>query len=302
MTRKSWLEERRGGIGASDMPVLCGLSRWSSPLALWHTKVYGAIDGGMTAEQRWGLRLEDAIAGAYLEERPGVELENPGLVRHPEYPWMLATLDRKALWWPLGLPDRPLELKTCSAFHADDWGEPGTDQVPENHLVQVQHQMAVTGCEVADVAVLIGGQDFRIYTVPRSEAIIARLLEIGEAFWRRVVDRDPPEPDWAHPGTPALLDAMYPPNPEQGVHLGEEAVPYLEQYLACREAKGRAEESQSAARARLVHLMGTAGQATLPTGHVLTRKVVKREGHTVGPSESIQLFVRQPKSKKGKTP
>ena len=50
-------------------------------------------------------------------------------------------------------------------------GEPGTDEIPDYYMTQVQHYLAVTGVKTADVAVLIGGNDFRIYTIEADEEL-----------------------------------------------------------------------------------------------------------------------------------
>lgn len=43
-------------------------------------------------------------------------------------------------------------------------GEVGTDQIPEVYKYQqVAYYAAITGVSRVDIAVLIGGQDFRIY-------------------------------------------------------------------------------------------------------------------------------------------
>jgi len=55
---------------------------------------------------------------------------------------------------------RLVEIKTARS--ADGWGEAGTDEVPQEYLIQVQHYLAVTALPVADVAVLFGGQEFRL--------------------------------------------------------------------------------------------------------------------------------------------
>src|SRR5690606_6408895 len=36
--RRAWLKERMTGLGASDIPVLFGLSTWKSPYSLWLEK------------------------------------------------------------------------------------------------------------------------------------------------------------------------------------------------------------------------------------------------------------------------
>jgi predicted phage-related endonuclease len=83
-----------------------------------------------------------------------------------------------------------LECKTASQYASADWGEPGTDQIPEYYKAQVQWYMGITGAEVCDVAVLIGNRDFRIYTVYRDVAVIAYLFSEGVKFWREYIETD----------------------------------------------------------------------------------------------------------------
>jgi predicted phage-related endonuclease len=54
--------------------------------------------------------------------------------------------------------------------------------------------MAVTGLVVADVAVLIGGSDFRMYEVPADRELQEMLIEGEAEFWRNVEQGTPPEP------------------------------------------------------------------------------------------------------------
>jgi predicted phage-related endonuclease len=82
---------------------------------------------------------------------------------------MLANLDREVRCpeegWGI------LEIKTAS-YHSARSGR----RHPVAYQCQVLHQLAVTGHAWADVAVLIGGQDFRIYRVNRDEDKIADLI------------------------------------------------------------------------------------------------------------------------------
>ena len=88
---------------------------------------------------------------------------------------------------------RILECKTARS--GKDWGEEGTDEIPQYYQTQVQHYMAVLGAPVCDVAVLIGGSDFRIYTVRRDQELIDLLINDEEEFWEKhVVPGIPPAP------------------------------------------------------------------------------------------------------------
>ncbi len=88
-----------------------------------------------------------------------------------------------------------LECKTSSAFSKNDWGEPGTDQVPPLYLVQCAWYMAITECQAADLAVLIGNSDFRIYTIERDMELEGLILSHAQHFWHEhVIAQIPPEP------------------------------------------------------------------------------------------------------------
>ena len=72
------------------------------------------------------------------------------------------------------------------------------------HQCQVLHQLAVTGHAWAEVAVLIGGQDFRIYRIERDEEKIRDLTERETQFWLQVTRNQQPEPDGSEDAGSAL--------------------------------------------------------------------------------------------------
>lgn len=182
---EAWLQERRTGIGGSDAAPILGLSKWKTPLDVWREK-RGLSEGTPdNPAMAWGRTLEPVVREWYARVT-GRDVSVPASVlRHPEHPWMLATLDGLA-------GDRLLEIKTArtSAF----WGEPGTDQIPRHYLLQVQHYLCVTGLPVADVAVLFSGQDACIYEVPSDPELQALIVEAEAEFWRMVVEGVQPEP------------------------------------------------------------------------------------------------------------
>lgn len=184
--REDWLESRRKGIGGSDAAAVLGLSKWKTPLQVYQEK-RGELGSTPDNESMlWGRALEPVIRQQYAERTGRIVRVPESIIAHPEHAFMLANLD--------GVTDdrRVVEVKTARS--GQDWGEPGSDEVPQAYLLQVQHYMAVTGFEVADVAVLIGGSDFRLYEVP-ADRELQEMLIAGEAeFWQRVVNGNPPEP------------------------------------------------------------------------------------------------------------
>ena len=194
-----WHADRQKGIGSSDAPIITGDAprSWGDPIELLQ-RLYGEKTGLIDAADRpdnalmeWGRRLEPEIASWYAEQPKGHRVQKIGRLHHREHPWMTASLDRRTI----GVrPTRLVEIKTAP-YGGDEWGEPGTAEVPMHVLIQTQHQLAVSGYEVADVPVLIRGHDARIYTVERDDALIADLIELEAEFMACV--REGRTPDYA---------------------------------------------------------------------------------------------------------
>lgn len=182
-TRADWLAQRRTGIGGSDAAAVLGLSKWRTPLSVWLDKT-GQSDGSdETPAMRWGTLLEPVIRQEYAE-RTGRTVTVPGLIRHARHDHMIANVDG------VSGDGRIVEIKTTRT--ADGWGEPGSDEVPEDYLIQVQHYMAVLALPVADIAVLVGGSDFRIYTVAADAELQDMIVSTEREFWQMVRDRVAP--------------------------------------------------------------------------------------------------------------
>lgn len=290
-TREEWLLARRRGIGASEAGAILGVSPWRTPLEVYFDKL-GMLPPSDKPRLAWGLRFENVIAEAYVE-LTGIPLQKPeSLLVHADYPWMLASLDRRAA-------DRPVELKRVSHFAARDFGEAGTEEIPQIYYFQVQQQMGCSGFEVADLAALIGDDDFRIYTIRRNDEVIEMLAEVEREFMERVTRQDPPMPDFEHPSTAALL-ALIEPEPDTSIVLGEDAAALVAQYEALGDDESGAKNHRKEVKARLLHLMGTAECGVLPDGRLLTRKIVERDGYTVAPTTFVDMRIKSPAKRKGK--
>ena len=185
--RTDWLNERRKGIGGSDVAAIVGLSPWVTALDVYEQKL-GLVPPVETTEAMyWGTMLEPAIRQAY-SDRTGFAVEKPEKpFVHPKYTFMRANLDGLVI-----NDNRIAEFKTASTSHG--WGEPGTDEIPEYYLTQVQHYMAVTDKPVCDVALLVAGRDFSVYTVEADKELQEQLIEIEAEFWDKVQKHIPPEP------------------------------------------------------------------------------------------------------------
>jgi putative phage-type endonuclease len=214
---------RRMGIGGSEIACVLGISPFGGPLDVWQGKVEGR-ELEETPALRRGRILEPAVCEMYAEEAQPATLLTPGTMVHPTRPIMVATPDRIAEF--RGGERRLLEAKTALHFNAGDWGEPGTDQVPQAYLCQVVWTLAVAELRVADIAVLISGQDFRIYRVTIDQELVEMMVDAAERFWRDfVLPKRPPPPD-ASQGYQDWLCQHYPEErePPRPASAAEEAI------------------------------------------------------------------------------
>jgi len=208
LDRGQWLEVRRGGIGSSDAATAVGLNPYKSQLELWLEKTGrqpGTEDApGMDDPRYWGTLLEPYVAVAYQQKTGRRVRKLNAVLQHPTMPFMLANIDREVV----GEPDvQILECKTAGEFGSRLW----RDGVPEYVQLQVQHQLAVTGKDAADVAVLLCGQDLQVHRIVRDEEVIARLVVLEARFWECVETDTPPAADGSESAGRALRQ-LYPGN------------------------------------------------------------------------------------------
>lgn len=205
LDRTEFLAQRRNGIGGSDIAAIVGLSPWRTPYDVWLDKRgEGEQLDPDTPALYWGTILEDVVAREYgVRSGRRIQRVNAQLV-HPDHEFVTANIDRAVVnpeisgvvRWRDGRlsTDRILECKTANGFAAQMWGEAGTDAVPEYYLLQCMWYLGVTGAEVADLAVLIGGSDYRIYSIARDNELIADLYDAGAKFWSLVQSGTAPDP------------------------------------------------------------------------------------------------------------
>ena len=192
--RLKWLQERQKGIGGSDAAAALGLSHFQTAYELYLDKTTPIIDDDSLSpndERYWGRVQEEPIIEAYFEMTGYKRAVMPSrTIASRQYPFMRATVDAIAVT-PHG-GRRNVQAKTSNSRIG--WGPMYSDQIPEEYMIQVQHEMAVLDFPVTDVPALLCGNDFRIYTIERDDDMIHALVNAEKQFWDRVIARDPPTP------------------------------------------------------------------------------------------------------------
>lgn len=188
---EEWLEIRKLGVGGSDVAAIMGLSRYRSPFSVYAEKtgLYKPEDISGNPAVHWGTVLEPVVGAEYARNHPDREVRRVDAVcRSLKRPWAQASLDFEVrdpeLGWGV------LEIKTAGWRMADDWA----DGVPVYYQTQVAHYMDIVNRPFADVAVLIGGQDYREFRIMRDEEDIVSVRSAVDAFWiEHVLKKNPPD-------------------------------------------------------------------------------------------------------------
>ncbi|CAJ0701076.1 YqaJ viral recombinase family nuclease [Ralstonia wenshanensis] len=272
LSHADWLEVRRTGIGGSDAAAAVGLSTYKSRLELWLEKSGRAADlpkpdPNDTREPIWwGQILEPIVAAAYTQQTGRRVRKVNAVLRHPQVPFMLCNLDREVV----GVPDvQILECKTAGMQGARHW----QDGPPEHVVLQVQHQLAVTGKRAADVAVLLCGQQLAVYRIERDDELIARLIQLEAEFWS-YVERDVPPPGDGSESADRALRCLYPRDNGGTVDFSDDRQlsATFADLVAVREQIETLEVAAAKLKQTIQHAMGNASRALFDTGEVTFRR------------------------------
>lgn len=287
MEREDWLEIRRTGIGSSDAAAAIGLNPYQSQLELWMQKtgksnLLPAIDpNDDTSPMFWGTMLEPIVAAHYTKRTGNKVRRVNAVLQHSEHPWMLANVDREVV----GSSEvQILECKTAGIHGARLW----RDGVPEYVQLQVMHQLAVTGHRAADVAVLVGGQELRIFRIERDEALIAQLITLEKQFWDMVQQGIAPTGDGSDSSDLALR-CLFPSDAGTQVDLSDdqELNATFEELLQVRIDLDAAQKHEARLRQLIQMYMGEASKALFASGGSVTWKRSK-DGLTFNTSKFVQ--------------
>ena len=270
LSREEWLKWRKRGIGGSDVSCLLGINKWKSEIELWLDKTNQTNEPPVENEaMEWGNIMEPIIRNHFAEitGKPVVELK--AMLQHPEYPFMLADVDGITV----DDDNNPaiLEIKTASEFKRSDWDE----GVPAYYETQVQHYLCVTGVKKAYVAVLIGGNSFKIYEVDADEEIQSMLIAVEKNFWNKVQNMIRPEMDGSD-AAKDLLDKLYHGGVAETIVMPDDAIEYVDAYIeACAEEDNAKAKKQDASN-HIKEILGDYDKATC-MGHNISWKPVSTE-------------------------
>jgi predicted phage-related endonuclease len=259
------LIERKAGIFSTDAAAALGLSKYSTPVRIWQEKT-GMLDDAPKEEaseaQRMGHVMQPVIGKLY-EEATGRRLSDVDGVTlwHPTHSFMGSHFDFAVA----DAPDK--RLVECKNFHParmKEFGDAGSGDVPMDVLIQCAHEAIVWGTNYVDVAVLFGGQAFRIFPVTVSDDIKSLLVEKEEAFWRKVIERVAPEPI-----TPEEVRALFPKDNGTTAIADQAIRAAIDELRALRAAMKQLEDAEAPLLTKIQTAMGSNSALAAASGEVL---------------------------------
>lgn len=287
-------------VGASEIAALAGLHPFITELDLFLWKGGLVARPGADSEAaEWGMILEPTILQQYAIRTESIVLaQDPqtfraffyrpdgsvatfrsndykewdgdawaylvtDTLRHPDYPMVchldgVRMVERGGRWQP----GKVVQAKAPTFFGGKNYGEEGTDELPDYVIMQVQSEVfilnAVTGCKVAgDVPTLAGGSRWRVFHQELNTSIVSRLTTLATEFHQRLEDMEAPPAERSERGT-ASLKALYPVDTgnELVVEPGTQLDTHVLALRAATEEYKRAEAELNAAKVPVQELMG----------------------------------------------
>lgn len=208
------LLKRKNHICGSDAAGVCNASKYKTPLKVYLDKTSDSIEQEESPIFERGHVLEPVVREYFaLTTDKSVKIPK-NMIVHEKNPFMAANIDgyipgEKAI----------VEIKTSHYSQKREWGDPFTDEIPTDYLLQVQHYLTVSKMNKAYVAVLFGDEkmfnllmtlvkrcgvmevlkealclDVVIYEVKSHSNLSQKLIDIERSFWfDHVQKRIPPQ-------------------------------------------------------------------------------------------------------------
>lgn len=223
-SHEEWLALRRKFIGGSDIAAICGLNPWKTPLQVWLEKKGRSFD--WTSEKaELGHKLEPIIREMYEKKEnrkiilPSVIYSSgiagastDGIILLSDISRLDTHMDDPCETW-----DGVFEAKHPGWRQAYRWDN---NQTPEEYRCQVVWYMGILGLEWADIAALIGGDDWQTRRIDFDSELFGLMTQRAEQWWRDYIVRDK-EPD-AEAQDTEVLARLHTPDESLEIELPED--------------------------------------------------------------------------------
>jgi len=246
------IADRHDKLGASDLPIVCGVSPYSSPIELYY-KMTGDLERyrtEQTDQQMWGSLLEPVIAGV-AATRLGLKIRRSPARENHDYPFLVAHLDFEIIGHDRGPGVLEIKRREGASF----------DELPDDIAVQVAGQLAATKREWGIVAVLFSWGKLATFEVKRDLGLERDIMAIAAEFMRCVHEKKPPATEYDRKSI-EVLKKLYPRDSGQEIILPESLSPSIEKFLAAKSRLEEIENEKAKYEGEIKQAMGNASMAS----------------------------------------
>ena len=279
------LERRRRVVGASEVGLLFGLPSFGGRTLsdLWFEKKFGTVSGGKgNASTSLGLKLEPVVL-EMAEDRLGVQVVD-------RQKWVTSGSNGATLDGRVENDGAVVEAKTSGILWRGDqseWGEDGSDDVPDSYLVQVQSQLLVTGAELAYLAALIGGRGFSLFQIhPHPD--LMKTIESKSAEFIASLDSDVP------PVEPPQLETLNSlrRQPDKVLPRSDQIDELWEQLEAAKATAKTSKQAKERVQRQLLSLLGDAEAAECSGGLITYYEQSRKESLVAASTFRVLRFAK----------
>lgn len=185
-----WKALRAKHVGASEVAALFSMSPWMTKWQLYMLKTGQLPDVFDSKVMAQGRHFEPAIA-AYAQEKFNIQLRKVRrYLTSDSIQGMGASLDYEEYGDGSLIPT---ELKFSLWGDGWDWEGDELTQVPDNYMLQVQHQLACMPSAPHAQLIAFTGGDLKRMIIPRSPRLITAIEAAVASFWADVAaGKEPP--------------------------------------------------------------------------------------------------------------
>lgn len=169
---KDWLDFRKNKIGASDAPIILGISPWKTAYQLWLEKLDIVSSDFQSKAMSRGLQMENE-ARINFSLFTGIEVE-PKVMIHPKRDWMMCSLD--------GISKDEQFAVEIKCPGEKDHSIASSGRIPDKYYPQLQHQLEVCGLDMI-YYYSFDGYDGCLIEVERDEKFISQMISKEEKFY-----------------------------------------------------------------------------------------------------------------------
>lgn len=184
------------GIGGSLCAAIMGMDKNKSPYDAWLNFTDPATREDLADNEPvlWGQLLELPI-GLEAARRLGLKVvHQPVLLKHPSIACMQAHIDFGVVGENALMEVKARGLHMLKQYDLTTEELEDDSRVLDTESIQVHHYLTVSGCDLAYLAVLIGGQRLLTFKIKRDPDICTLIEQRCEEFWGYVQRREPPPP------------------------------------------------------------------------------------------------------------